>query len=122
MKIRTNYISALSAKKLRINSLGRSFGLLSLLNQLTQIVKTVEQQTGNRVKRIVCDNASEFMDENSDLGKLIKETGIQLIPSDNYTSNENLKAENTHKMRSEIEQFEFMLNSQNPFGQKQIRW
>ena len=42
------------------------------------------------------------MGKNSDLGKLIKETGIQLIPSDDYTPNENSKAENTHKIKSEI--------------------
>ena len=64
----------------------------------------MEQQTGNRVKRIVYNNASEFVDENSDLGKLIKKTGIQFIPSNDYTPNENLKAKNVHKMRSEIAQ------------------
>ena len=44
------------------------------------------------------------MDENFDLEKLIKKTGIQLVPSDDYTPNENSKAENAHKMRSEIAQ------------------
>ena len=65
-------------------------------------MKKTERQTGNKVKRIVCDRAPEFIGPNSELGKLIKDTGIDLVPSCGYTSNENSKAENAHKMRGEV--------------------
>ena len=69
---------------------------------MIQITAWIRNQTGNRVKRIVCDGASEFIQPGSVLGAWAREKGIDLVPSTSHTSNENNVAENAHKHRDEV--------------------
>jgi hypothetical protein len=56
-----------------------------------------DKQSGNKLKRIVCDGVKEFVGLNSTLGAYCKRKGIDIVLSTKHTPNENCLAENAHK-------------------------
>jgi hypothetical protein len=63
------------------------------------IFKSIQQRTGNKIKRIVLNNVPEFFSPKSVLGAWMIQKGIDIVPSTRYTSNENDKAKNCKKRR-----------------------
>jgi hypothetical protein len=57
------------------------------------IFKSIQRSTGNKIKRIVLENAPEFIGPKSVLGAWMIQKGIDIVPSTRYTSNENNRAE-----------------------------
>jgi len=71
-------------------------------DNLIKIVAWIERQSGNKVKRVVCDGASEFIQPGSVMMQWASENGVEMVPSTSHTSNENNIAENAHKRRDEV--------------------